>query len=102
MISGTTLLYQARPISNDRIGQAGFKNRLAVQNKGHAAAYGLLKVRSQKVKQSDGINQNDGKEAAERFRIGSESMSGEGIREDLFGDGLYLSAITQRGAGARK
>ena len=41
MISGTTQLYQARPISNDRIGQAGFKNRSGVQNKGHTAAYGL-------------------------------------------------------------
>ena len=48
------------------------------------------------------MNGHEGKEAAERFRIGSESISGEGIREDLFGDGLYLSAITQRGAGARK
>ena len=41
---------------------------------------------------------HDGKEAAKRIRIGSESISGEGIREDLIGDGLCLSALTQRGA----
>ena len=46
MISGTTQLYQARPISNDRIGQAGFKNRSGVQNKGHTAAYSLCQERS--------------------------------------------------------
>ena len=45
---------------------------------------------------------HDGKEAAKRIRIGSESMSGEGIRDDLAGDGLCLSSITKRGAGARK
>ena len=36
---------------------------------------------------------HDGKDAAESIRIGSESISGEGIREDLVGDGLCLFPI---------
>ena len=49
MISGTTLLYQARPISNDIIGQAGFKNRLAVQNKGQTGCLQPLSKENVKV-----------------------------------------------------
>ena len=41
---------------------------------------------------------HNGKDAAERIWIGSESMSGE----DLIGTLFSLSATNQRGAGARK